>query len=1147
MFLNGIDFPNNILDALENDRLVVFAGAGASFDKPTLLPSFENLAKEIAEDTGEVLRKNEACEVFLGRLKAKSIDVNKIAADILSGSCIEHNKLHEAIVELFKTHESIKIVTTNYDQMFEQVIDLKGVKVPVYNVPAIPLGNDINGIVHIHGNVDNPKYMVLTDEDFGRAYLTEGYASKFLVQLFESYTVLFIGYSYNDTILRYLTRAISRSAGDNRYIITDDRKSEWSVLGVKPVFFPKNSFAVMREGLVKLGNCAKKGLVEWKNKFEDICETPPMDLTVDTEIDYCLENIDRSKVLANSVKGKKWLELLDRKEVFLDCFSEEVNNPIECDLWAAWLCKNFVGRDDSTLLSLFFKHKNIISKQLANHLSFELISNTTINTNYYMKYLLALDKCHLENNIIVSLIEVLKSREQYRIAFSLLKKLFACNMELETKIWVKYDAINYKHSFVSEYYYLNSSWKMIKDNAVNIFPYEVILFVVEKILELHLKYVMAGQVSKDTEPMELLMIDIEGRDEIYRDDPIKLLSDIFTEASNSLEKQNKDLLRTTLLQCVNSESILLRKIALKVIREVHILSAEEQLNIILSKELLDDAICKEQVFLMAAVFFIELSSKDKDKMLDAIEQLKSEDDKRNSIYKIYNWCIWLQRFDHSNQRLNRIIDRILSKNKFQPREHPELSTWSSSIKWVNDQSPLSEEELIRLPISEAVNKIANYEGNSYEGPSRIGLLNVFSSCLSNNAEWSKDIIHTLIDNRVDFEDVWQHFFYGIREANYSLEDVLYVLQLIDTSIDIVGDLNAAAEYLWKVLQRTDIAGFFIENEQIFCRVSETIWNHRKKDKYEFSRTIDATLNTTVGSIILSWIYMVSLFEERCIPKNYRKYFEEALNMDSWERNVAICILVGHFNFFCYRDMEWSIKTLTPYLTSNSKTLYENAWEGMVFFSRRINKDTADIISPICYKAIKHIEWLENRNKKGFVELLLTLMIYVIERPTRNFIPEFYRKAPKEDRKLLIKAIENRLKNMDESSKIEWWNSWLKRFIENRKYNKPFILEDEENEAIMNLIIVLPEIFDEAVDVVCRGKAPKHADGLFWHRLNDMQIDKSKMHSMVKLLVKVLENLVDPLSGVVYIKEIVGKLRGLDSKDRDILQEILLKRNIEVVI
>ena len=283
MFLNNINFPNRILDAIREDKLVIFAGAGASMEKPTSLPNFQDLAKEIAEGTGQTLGKNEPCEVFLGALKARKIDVNESAASILSGTCLKHNALHEAIVDLFVSPERIKIVTTNYDQMFEQVLEERGVQAPIYNSPALPLGSDVNGIIHIHGNVSNPKYMVVTDEDFGRAYLTEGYATRFLVKLFESYTVLFIGYSYSDTILRYLTRAMSRQHSANRYILTDDTKSDWNALGISSINYPKRSYAVMRGGLIKLGNHAKKGLWDWKNQFTDITDAPPKDLTIEKE------------------------------------------------------------------------------------------------------------------------------------------------------------------------------------------------------------------------------------------------------------------------------------------------------------------------------------------------------------------------------------------------------------------------------------------------------------------------------------------------------------------------------------------------------------------------------------------------------------------------------------------------------------------------------------------------------------------------------------------------------------------------------------------------------------------------------------------------------------------------------------------------
>jgi hypothetical protein len=64
--------------------------------------------------------------------------------------------------------------------------------------------NELNDAVGLTAHQD----IVLTDSDFGRAYLTEGWARRFLVDLFRHFTVLFVGYSHSDTVMHYLARAL---------------------------------------------------------------------------------------------------------------------------------------------------------------------------------------------------------------------------------------------------------------------------------------------------------------------------------------------------------------------------------------------------------------------------------------------------------------------------------------------------------------------------------------------------------------------------------------------------------------------------------------------------------------------------------------------------------------------------------------------------------------------------------------------------------------------------------------------------------------------------------------------------------------------------------------------------------------------------
>ncbi|MBQ5497383.1 MAG: hypothetical protein IIT71_02290, partial [Acetobacter sp.] len=67
-----------LLKAISNDELVVFAGAGVSMGKPSNLPDFKQLTKEIARNTGD--EPTNPLDRFLGKLVDKGVKVHKRAA-----------------------------------------------------------------------------------------------------------------------------------------------------------------------------------------------------------------------------------------------------------------------------------------------------------------------------------------------------------------------------------------------------------------------------------------------------------------------------------------------------------------------------------------------------------------------------------------------------------------------------------------------------------------------------------------------------------------------------------------------------------------------------------------------------------------------------------------------------------------------------------------------------------------------------------------------------------------------------------------------------------------------------------------------------------------------------------------------------------
>lgn len=226
--LGTIDFDDCILDALRDGRLVVFAGAGVSMGSPSNLSSFWNLASDIAQGTGFV--PSEPLDRFLGKLQHRNVNVHERAAHLLSPADSIPNALHYDLLRLFRTADRVRLVTTNFDLHFEAAADELWGDIPdVYKAPALPRGYDFSGIVHVHGALPKAQDLVLTDSDFGRAYLTEGWARQFLVDVFRQYTVLFVGYSHNDVVMNYLARALPADSIAGRFALTEEDGS-WELL-----------------------------------------------------------------------------------------------------------------------------------------------------------------------------------------------------------------------------------------------------------------------------------------------------------------------------------------------------------------------------------------------------------------------------------------------------------------------------------------------------------------------------------------------------------------------------------------------------------------------------------------------------------------------------------------------------------------------------------------------------------------------------------------------------------------------------------------------------------------------------------------------------------------------------------------------------
>jgi SIR2-like domain len=219
LVVDGPDIPVELFQALEEGRLVLFCGAGVSMRAG--LPDFKGLVKRLFREIGSPEPKGVLAWRNLDRLLQGLDDLpaspmRQKVVSILSLPPTGSLDSHVAIIRLSTSQDgTIRLVTTNFDNYFTRVAKQKGIGLPIDVAPKLPVPKPTKwqSLVHLHGYIEAGNSdglgLILTSADFGTAYVTEAWAGRFMSELFRHYSVLFVGYSIDDPIMRYLVDAIA--------------------------------------------------------------------------------------------------------------------------------------------------------------------------------------------------------------------------------------------------------------------------------------------------------------------------------------------------------------------------------------------------------------------------------------------------------------------------------------------------------------------------------------------------------------------------------------------------------------------------------------------------------------------------------------------------------------------------------------------------------------------------------------------------------------------------------------------------------------------------------------------------------------------------------------------------------------------------
>lgn len=244
------DILPDILDAAAYGKLIIFIGAGVS--KIVGCPLWQEFANLMLDD----LYKKECINYY----EYENLKVNKDSRKLLSicKKIYQEKKIELLDFEtIFYGDEDKKIeygaiykdlyafnsiyITTNYDIFLDQVLidiqnsdkltqknkhslnsnNLKNPSKIIYEKSELLTSNlNYKNIIHLHGCVKNPKTMIISITDYLEHYAKGSEVSYFLEDLFQNFTVLFIGFGLDEyEIMEFLLNKVKHGKKELRHFM----------------------------------------------------------------------------------------------------------------------------------------------------------------------------------------------------------------------------------------------------------------------------------------------------------------------------------------------------------------------------------------------------------------------------------------------------------------------------------------------------------------------------------------------------------------------------------------------------------------------------------------------------------------------------------------------------------------------------------------------------------------------------------------------------------------------------------------------------------------------------------------------------------------------------------------------------------------
>lgn len=1167
MWFREVEVPDELVEASTEGKLVLFVGAGASLDEPAGLPNFANLVRDVGARANRVPtdRDLERPDVFLGDLADLEIDVHTLVAGAINKPGSQPNRLHEAIIDLAQVHPNPRVVTTNYDLHLERCSRGKGLNLDVYRAPALPVGDDFTGIVHLHGALDQPpRRLVVTDEDFGHAYLREAWAARFLDRMFSAFSVAFIGYSHGDIVMQYLARSLGREG--RRFVFTDEVDSrEWRRLGLRPVHYPVDgsSHVALVDGLKRWAELTSWGRLAHRQRIAELVGNGPP--TIPEEVSYleqALGDPERVRYFTEQARGSDWLLWAANRPEFNWLFSPTVPFGAERTVAQAlttWVTDQYVMDEQGSPTALRLFRNRPWSPGMWDTVAHRLFAQERRVPDWQVPWLvLVLHRAPPDDG---DLLDMLLCKESWQERPDLALMLFEHRTRPLPRSGLDFgdssDAPRFEVAFMGDDHWLGEAWKKVFVPLLPQHAPELLDLAVRRLRDANR---LAGALQPGFDALSFGRSAIEP----HPQDEFREVADVLIDAArDSLEHlihARPQEGAAAVDRLARSHVSVLRRLAVHAWRRREDRTPDEKLQWILDENLLYSLDLQHEVYMLLGDTVALASDDAVGAVLDRAKD-GPQDGEEHSPYVSYNLLVWLHGAAPENATIAELFTTLQEQNpEFEPREHPDLNMTMTS-GFVEDAEPFSRDELHELIESSpakayaAIRSYATADEFRLRGPTWTGALNALRGCVTQYPTDGIRLADVLASEDNDVRDAlvraWSaaHLpstpegatgmepFEEGRACPIAVtpEDVLRVIaswqtDAVRSAVASMFARGGTADHptAWHTLMparrlatdlwpTTQITGNVVDSEDHYL---EAI-NHPAGDLAQFWMNVVAHEWRTHTD---SW---------SGLSDELRAELDRMVQDHSRNGLLARVLLSTRLRFFMGADPEWARSRLMPLFAWDrdgaGAVEVRGIWRSFLQYGQYDDQILAEGLLDAMLATMRRAKDLNDDDALARLGRHLAAVALKSSLDPKGWLPTLTTDAPTVLQLAWIRSVGRQLRDMEPKEASGQWSRWIREYWTGRIESLPRPLTTDEASAMAMWVLGLPDDRPAAVELVKRIDAGLVKDDRVLMHLSGSRREHEDLtrdpETWARYLVHLLRGTKDPPWGLDhYLREIVVVLR-----------------------